>query len=124
MFKSDGRTVPTLDAESGVRWSASNSVIRSADLFGSNVVATIHELTKLPENWVFGQSVDFDWWMNLHALSGGRLVSDIRLPGMPVGRDASHVYAIDYGAGGRTASPDSVRVLRIPVKTGAGSFRP
>lgn len=123
MFKSDGRTVATLDAESSVRWSVSNSLVRSADLFGSDVVATIHELTKLPDNWVFGQAVDFDWWMNLHSLSGRRLVSDIRLPGMPIGHDETHVYAIDYGAGGRTAAPGSVKVLRIPVSAGLSGFK-
>ena len=66
--------------------------------------------------------MEFDWWLNVHSLDGKKLVSDIRLPGMPVGRVDTHIYAIDYGPGGRSGASDSVKVLRIPVKTGLGGF--
>lgn len=124
LFRKDGRTLDTLDAEQSMRWSTSNSVVSRADLFPDGVVVTVHYLARLPQDWVFGQTVDFDWWMNLHSLDGRKLVSDIRLPDMPIGRDDTDLYAIDYGPGGRRSAPDSVKVLRIAVKTGSAGFTP
>ena len=122
LFLADGHTLESLDAGQSVRWSASNSLVSMAHAFGGDVVATVHQLTRLPERWQFGQPVEFEWWMNLHSLGGRKLVADIRIPGMPVGRDDTHVYAIDYGPGGRLGAPDSVKILRIPVKTGTAGF--
>lgn len=122
LFKSDGTSVEVMDAAASVRWSASNSIVRMAVPFGGNVVATVHSLTKLPDNYVFAQSAEFDWWMNLHSLDGRRLVSDIALPGMPIGWDGDGLYAVDYGQAGRNSTPDSLKILRVRVQAGAAGF--
>jgi hypothetical protein len=122
LFADDGSVLKTLGGEQDVRWSARNSLVRSADQVGQ-VVATVHYRTRLPDRYVFGQSTEFDYWMNLHALDGRKLVSDIKLPGMPIGRDDSHLYVTDYGADGRHSAPDRLKILRIPVKAGTEGFK-
>lgn len=122
LFLDDGSALRTLGGEADVRWSARNSLVKSAHQFG-DVVATIHYRVRLPEDYTFGQSVEFDYWMNLHGLDGRKLVSDIQLPGMPIGRDDTHVYLTDYGLEGRNSAPGKLKILRIPVKTGTEGFR-
>lgn len=122
LYVDDGSVPRTLGGEADVRWSARNSLVRSADQVGE-VVATVHYRTRLPADYVFGQSTEFDYWMNLHDLEGRRLVSDIKLPGMPIGRDDTHLYVTDYGPDGRHSAPDRLKILRIPVKTGTEGFR-
>ena len=122
LFADDGSVLKTLGGEPDVRWSGRNSLLKSADQVGE-VVATVHYRTRLPANYVFGQSTEFDYWMNLHGLDGRKLVSDIKLPGMPVGRDATHIYVTDYGPDGRHSAPDKLKILRVPVKAGTNGFR-
>ena len=122
LFADDGSVLRTLGGEPDVRWSARNSLVKSADQFGE-VVATIHYRTRLPADYVFGQSTEFDYWMNLHGLDGRRLVSDIKLPGMPIGGDDTHIYVTDYGPDGRHGAPDRLKILRIPVVVGTEGFR-
>lgn len=123
LFTDDGSVMRTLGGEPNVRWSARNSLIKQAFQFGA-VLATVHHRTILPKDYVFGQSTEFDYWMNLHALDGRRLVSDIKLPGMPIGRDETHLYVTDYGPDGRHSAPDQLKILRVPVRAGTESFRP
>ena len=61
-------------------------------------------------------------FLNLHAHDGGRLVADIGLPELPVGRDTDGIYVVDYGENGRQGSHLEVSILRIPVKTGTEGF--
>jgi len=122
LFADDGSVLGTLGGEPDVRWSARNSLLKSADQVGE-VVATVHYRTRLPADYMFGQSTEFDYWMNLHGLDGRKLVSDIKLPGMPIGRDDTHVYVTDYGPDGRHSAPDKLKVLRIPVKAGTEGFQ-
>ena len=117
LFTDDGTVLRTLGGEPDVLWSARNSLLKSADQIGE-VVATVHYRTRLPADYVFGQSTEFDYWMNLHAFDGRRLVSDVKLPGMPIGRDDTHIYVTDYGPEGRHSAPAALKILRIPVKTG------
>jgi hypothetical protein len=121
-FADDGSVLRAPGGEPDVRWSARNSLLKSADQFG-DVIATVHYLVRLPVSYVFGQSVEFDYWMNLHGVDGRRLVSDIKLPGMPIGHDATHLYVTDYGPDGRQSAPDKLKILRISVKTGTDGFR-
>lgn len=123
LFTDDGSVLRTLGGEPDVRWSARNSLVKSSDQIGG-MVATIHFRTRLPDDYVFGQSTEFDYWMNLHAMDGRRLVSDIKLPGMPIGRDDTHLYVTDYGAGGRHSAPGALKILRIPVMVGTEGFQP
>lgn len=122
LFVDDGSVLRTLGGEPDVRWSARNSLVKSSEQIGG-IVATIHFRTRLPDDYVFGQSTEFDYWMNLHAMDGRKLVSDIKLPGMPIGRDGTHIYVTDYGPDGRHSAPDKLKLLRIPVKTGTEGFK-
>jgi len=122
LFADTGEVLRKLDSEADVRWSSRNSLVRSASQFGK-VIATVHFRSRLPEGWTHGQSVEFDYWMNLHDLDGRKLVSDIRLPGMPIGHDDTHLYVTDYGANGRHSAPDRLKILRIPVKSGTEGFQ-
>ena len=54
--------------------------------------------------------------MNVHTLDGVGVASDVRLPDLPVGHDATSVYVIDYGQAGRRRSGSrSMSLTRIPV---------
>ena len=121
MFKNDGRAVDVTDAAASMHWAATNSVIWMAMPINA-MLATVHSLVRLPPNYEFGQSVEFGCWLNLHSLEGRGLVSDIRLPGCPVGWDQQNLYTVDYGAGGRNSAPDAVSILRVPVSSGTGGF--
>ena len=121
LFKQDGRSIEVTDAEASMHWSTSNSLVKVAVPIGDHLV-TIHTVVRLPAHYVFGQSVDFDWWMNVHSIEGQKLVSDIAIPGWPVGRDDDAIYAVDYGSAGRHSAPDSVKVLRMPVQAGSAGF--
>jgi hypothetical protein len=122
LFLDDGSVLRKPGGEPDMRWKSRNSAVKSADQFGE-IVATVHQRPRLPAGYVFGQDVDFDYWMNLHAMDGRRLVSDIKLPGMPIGRDETHIYVPDYGPDGSQSSPDKLKILRIPVKAGTEGFR-
>lgn len=122
LFIDDGSVLRTLGGEPDVRWSARNSLVKSSEQF-AEIIATIHFRTRLPDDYVFGQSTEFDYWLNLHAMDGRKLVSDIKLPGMPIGRDETHIYVTDYGRDGRHGAPDRLKILRIPVKAGTEGFR-
>lgn len=122
LFTDDGTVLRTLGGEPDVRWSARNSLLKSADQI-ANVIATVHYRTRLQAGYVFGQSTEFDYWMNLHAFDGRRLVSDIKLPGMPIGHDDTHLYVTDYGPDGRHSAPDKLKILRIPVTVGTEGFQ-
>ncbi|MGE0862847.1 MAG: hypothetical protein AB7P34_03005 [Vicinamibacterales bacterium] len=122
LFADDGSVLRSLGGEPDVRWSGRNSLVKSSHQI-AGMIATIHYRTRLPGDYVLGQSTEFDYWMNLHAMDGRKLVSDIKLPGMPIGRDGTHLYVTDYGPDGRHGAPDKLRILRIPVKAGTEGFR-
>jgi len=122
LFIDDGSVLRTLGGEPDVRWSGRNSLVKSSHQI-AGIVATIHYRTRLPGDYVFGQSTEFDYWLNLHKMDGRRLVSDIKLPGMPIGHDDTHIYVTDYGPDGRHSAPDKLKILRIPVKTGTEGFQ-
>ena len=77
-------------------WGMTNSRIYAVYAH-DDVVATVHthHLTGGVVN------IEFAVYMNLHTAAGEGLVSDIRLPALPVGRDGGHLLVIDYGEAGR-----------------------
>jgi hypothetical protein len=102
-----------------VAWNEQNSVIRGVFSFGRRI-ATIHTYNRT-RDWQPGRPTDFDVFMNLHAIDGTGLVSDLKLPGLPIGRDDRSLYIVDYGAGGRQPlSHEAVTLVRVPVDTAAG----
>jgi hypothetical protein len=122
-FVRDGTENPVSTKPSETeRWRSRNSVIRRVFAIGRYFV-TVHSLTVIGPTWKFGETPQFQVFMNIHAADGTPLVSDVRLPDLPIGRDGTHLYAIDYGPAGRGNSSERVRLVRIPVEAGAAIVR-
>lgn len=125
LFLRDGSRAPRMRRGGGglqavADWALTNSTIRGVYAFG-NVIATVHRhhATKF-EGW--GSPLEYDVFMNLHSHDGDGLVSDIRLPGLPLGRDDTHLLFIDWGSAGRRAAFDEVDLVRVPVLAGEAGF--
>ena len=112
---------PNTPARQYILWRRENSEIDRVFAFGK-IIATSHLVADVEPDWDFGP-MNYRVHMNLHSLDGTGLVSDISLPGRPVGRDESHIYVVDYSRGGRPPEAKSVRLLRIPIKVGKGGFQ-
>jgi hypothetical protein len=113
-FLESGRRNGSKSLTSMVAWNEDNSVIRGVYAFGSSIV-TVHSFNRT-RGWKPGRPTDFEVFMNLHSLAGTGLASDIRLPDMPVGRDATSLYVVDYGASGRRRiGHGAISLFRIPV---------
>lgn len=122
-FKRDGTEMPVKSRpEDYERWRSRNSVIRRVFAMGRYFVV-VHSTTLIGPKWVFGETPQLEVFMNVYAADGTPLVSDVRLPDQPIGRDATHLYAIDYGPDGRGQSSERVRLVRIPVEAGARIIR-
>ncbi len=87
------------------------------------MIGTVHSFLRFPSGWRFGEFIQPQVFLNLHARDGRRRVADIGLPELPVGRDADGLYVVDYGEKGRQGSHLEVSILRIPVKIGTEGFR-
>ena len=97
-----------------VAWNADNSVIRDVYAFGDTIVA-VHSSNR-SRGWKPGRPIDFDVFMNVHGIDGTSVASDVRLPDLPVGRDATSIYVVDYGLGGRRRiGRGPISLVRIPV---------
>jgi hypothetical protein len=114
MFLDNGTRNGSQSLARMVAWNEDNSVIRGAYTFGDAIV-TVHSFNRT-RGWKAGQQTDFHVFMNVHTLDGTGVASDLRLPDLPVGRDATSLYVIDYGPRGRRAAGrDPISLLRIPV---------
>jgi hypothetical protein len=131
VYDSASRLVRTIDVrspkflETGLRnlsksiremaaWNEDNSAIRDLYAFGDSIV-TVHSYNRL-RGWKPGMPLAFDVYMNVHAADGTGITSDVRLPDLPVGRDATSIYVVDYSPAGRlprTSLP--VSLYRIPI---------
>lgn len=115
-FLRDG-TTPDEPTEAQLEWGTTNSTVWGLYAIGDRI-AVVHSRNGT-KNWRRGQVMQFDVFMNLYSLSGDRLVSDVRLPGLPVGRDGEHLLVIDYGLAGRRHNATQVTLVRIPLRIGA-----
>ena len=106
--------------EAMVNWGLTNSTIERVYAF-RDVIATLHR-RHATEYGELGSLLQYHVFMNLHSHDGDGLVSDIRLPGLPVGRDDTHLLFIDWGAAGRRYAFDQVDLVRVPVLAGDGGF--
>ncbi len=100
------------DAETRVRWHASNSTIDRVFRFPHHI-AVVHVRPRLELGWVFGQQLDFVALMNVYTLSGELVKSDVPLPDLAVGQDDEGVFVVDYGKQGRRGDKTSVTLVRI-----------
>jgi hypothetical protein len=117
-FVRDGVELPVATpAPVYAQWQSRNSLIRYVFAFG-NRIATVHSLTGLPPEWKPGDPTRQAVFMNVHALDGTALVSDVKLPDFPVGRDDTHLYVVDYGSAGRRNGGERATLVRIPITAG------
>jgi hypothetical protein len=122
-FLRDGTEMPVaIGGDVIERWKSRNSIIRRVFAIGDRLV-TIHTLTELGPNWQFGQQTGFSVFMNIHALDGRPLVSDVKLVDVPIGRDDANLYAVDYGAAGRRNGATDATLVRIPITAGPDAIR-
>lgn len=113
-FASDGRTVdPTAPLPAKMAWHEANSTIHDIYWIAPYLV-TVHR-RHATRNWQPGQWVQFEVHANLHRLDGTGVLSDVRLPDLPVGRDETSLYVVDHGQGGRGSPGTTVALLRIEV---------
>jgi hypothetical protein len=105
-----------------MQWQSRNSLIRYVFAFGDRIV-TVHTLTGFPPGWKFGEPTRQAVLMNVHGLDGSALVSDVRLPDFPVGRDGTHLDVVDYGAAGRRNGGEHGTLVRIPIRGGADAVQ-
>lgn len=117
-FLRDGTELPiNSSGEAAERWKSRNSLVRR--VFSVNdYLVTIHTLTEIGPDWKFGEQAQFQVFMNVFALDGTGLVSDIRVPDIPIGRDETHLYTIDYGPNRRRNAVASVKLVRFPIARG------
>lgn len=115
-FLRDGAVSRRGSIAEGMAWRETNSTIEGVYAW-ENVVATVHRYTATT-NWQGPDDIiRFNVFMNLHdARTGEGLVSDIRLPDLPVGRDGEYLLVLDYGsAGGRRHDTDQLDLVKIPI---------
>ena len=124
-FLRDGSRARRMSSDGGgyaamVDWGLTNSTIHTVYAFG-DVVATVHRQHATERNNQPGP-LQYNVLMNLHSHDGDGLVSDIRLPGLPLGRDDTHLLFIDWGQAGRRMAFDAVDLVRVPVVAGEAGF--
>ena len=108
-----GRVSRNATREESTNWGTTNSAV--SDLFvWDDVLGVIHSLHA---NAMTSRDdvVQFDVFLNLLSLTGERLVSDIRLPDLPIGRSGEYIYFLDYGPAGRRTDFDQVDVRRLSL---------
>jgi hypothetical protein len=116
LFRRTGPAIPTSSAaEPEVRWAAENSLVHRAYSFPDGSIAVVHSLMELPKGWSFGLPIQFQAWMNVYDAGGRGIVSDVRLPELPIGQDDTHIYVADYGPDRRTGAYEQVRILQVAV---------
>ncbi len=123
-FLRDGSRAQRMSRDGGglaamADWGLTNSTIRMVYAFG-NVIATVHRHHAVEYNQL--GTMQYNVFMNLHSHDGDALVSDIRLPGLPLGRDDTHLLFIDWGQAGRRMAFDVVDLVRVPVLAGEAGF--
>lgn len=118
-FLRDGSS-PGRTTEAQMKWGETNSSLWGVYVL-RGMIAVIHA-RHATKNWREGQVVQFDVFMNLFSAEGERLVSDIRLPDLPVGHDDTHLLVIHYGPAARRSNAGEVRLLRVRVRPGTEGF--
>ena len=123
-FLRDGSQARSMSRNGGgfaarANWGLTNSTIRKVYAFG-DVIATVHRHHAVEYNQQ--GPLQYNVFMNLHSHDGDGLVSDIRLPGLPLGRDDTHLLFIDWGQAGRRNAFDEVDLVRVPVLAGEAGF--
>ena len=118
--RSRTRLLVSATAKEKFAWHHWNSVIARVFRF-EGLVATIHLYysTERPENGI----PNFEVFMNIHRLDGTGVLSDVKLPGVPLFRDERSLYIVDYGPGGRRQIGfGPLTIVSVPVLAADGSL--
>ena len=120
-FVRDGTELPLqAPASIGVPWLNRNSTIRS--VFGvSGLIVVVHALFEGTFEGTDSPPIARPL-MNIHDLDGRPMVSDIRLPNGPVGRDEANLYVVGRAEDRRGPGKAEQELLQIPIKRGHESF--
>jgi hypothetical protein len=97
--------------EETARWERTFSSVHEVFSFG-NAVAVAHSRVRSDARAGIAQ---FDAFLNIAKRDGTSLRADVPLGDLAVGRDATGVYAIDYGPGGRRTDAGSFALVRYDV---------
>ena len=100
-------------------WHYANSVLPGLFRF-DGLVATIHVHFSTEHE---GKLPNVDVFMNLHRLDGTGILSDVRLPGLPLFRDDRSLYMVDYGSAGRhPIGLGPFTIVSVPVLDARGNL--
>lgn len=80
----------------------------------NDTLAVVHALHATTD-WRPGQIMQFSVFLNLFSSTGERLVADVGLPDLSIGRSGEHIYFLDYGEAGRARNVDAVDILRLSL---------
>ena len=120
LFRRSGTRLKTsATAREKFAWHHRNSVIARVFRF-DRFVATIHlyHSTERPKKGV----PNFEVFMNLHRLDGTGVLSDVKLPGIPLFRDDRSLYFVDYGPAGRQhIGFGPLTIVSVPILTADGT---
>ena len=120
LFRRSGTRLKTsATAREKFAWHHRNSVIARVFTF-DRFVATIHlyHSTERPKKGV----PNFEVFMNLHRLDGTGVLSDVKLPGIPLFRDDRSLYFVDCGPGGRQhIGFGPLTIVSVPILTADGT---
>jgi hypothetical protein len=117
MFVRDGTTLePSANVDARMRWFGRNSNINQVFAF-RDAVAIVHARPQLGSDYHVGQPTPFTAFVSVYAWDGRARARDMPLPELAVGRDADHLYAVEY-IGGRGASTGKIRLVQVPIPPG------
>jgi hypothetical protein len=112
-FRRDGRQVPLIKSwKLQNAWNETNSTIARVYVTG-NRLAVVHTI-QTSRNVEKGTWIQWAVFLNVYALDGTLIEADIRMPGLPVGRDGNEIFFVDYGDHPREAdAPARLVAVRI-----------
>jgi len=116
-FQEDGARVSRRTRlEEEMAWHERNSVIHALSAF-HDAFAVVHTVHRTKQ-WRLGGQTDFDVFVNIYAYDGRPLVSDVRLPDLPVAHDADNLYTVSYGPRGRQKTNDGrLTIARFAIRS-------
>lgn len=109
---------PGTGTEAQIKWGEENSTLWG--LYAVDEIIAVVHAHHATKNWRRGQVVRFNVFVNLYSTEGERLMSDLRLPDLPVGQHGNSILVIDYGPAGRRPEAVEASLIEIPLRQSLG----